>query len=702
MNFDLAKTPVEYIKGVGPKKGELLRKELDIHTLEHLLMYYPFRYVDRTNFNTISEIRSNDIDYQVIGKFRGLSENKTKNGRKLLSAFFYDATGTVEVTWFHGFKWIKEFIKPDLEYVLFGKPNYFNGSYSFIHPELEVKGEQVSVSFGKLQPIYSTTEKLSAIGLHSKGISKILQNALEIVKGKWNEILPQSVIEQFNLIDREEAFTQIHFPTTQEHLHQAKLRLKFEELFFIQVSVVWKKMFIKHNQKGFVFHEKTNFLKRFYREKLPFNLTNAQIKVLREIRADVTSGHQMNRLLQGDVGSGKTLVALISMLMAVDAGHQACLMAPTEILAQQHFQTISELLDGLPVQVRLLTGNTKASLRKEISQMLSDGTLKILIGTHALIEDAVKFKNLGLAVIDEQHRFGVEQRARLWSKNRLPPHILVMTATPIPRTLAMTLYGDLDVSIIDEMPPGRTPVATYHITEAHRLKLYGFIKQQIAKGRQVYIVYPLIEESEKLDLLALEEGIESLQRIFPLPDYQFSVVHGKMPPDVKAHEMDRFVKGISNIMVSTTVIEVGVNVPNATIMVIENAERFGLSQLHQLRGRVGRGAEKSYCFLMTGNKISSDAKVRIETMCQTNDGFKIAEIDLKLRGPGEISGTRQSGLARLKIANLATDQEIIQITREAAFNLYKDDPELSKPEHKNTKLYYQHLYAHNSHYAKIS
>ncbi|MFN4298587.1 MAG: ATP-dependent DNA helicase RecG [Thermaurantimonas sp.] len=702
MNFELAHTPIEYIKGVGPKRGELLRKELNIHTLDDLLHHFPFRYVDRTTFHTISDIKTTEVDIQLIGKFKSIQESKTKNGRRILTGLFYDDTGSVEVTWFQGFKLIKDYIKLDKTYVLFGRPNYFNGTFSFIHPELEEKSNAEQQVASVLQPVYSTTEKLTAVGLHSKGISKIIQNALELIKGKWQEVLPLKVVEGHQLISREEAFLYIHFPQSEEQLQKARKRLKFEELFFIQISVVWQKMLVSQNNKGFIFREIHNHLRTFYHQKLPYKLTNAQIRVLREIRADVTSGKQMNRLLQGDVGSGKTLVALQAMLMAVDAGFQACMMAPTEILAQQHYQTISEMLFGLPVNVKLLTGSTKTAERREIHRMLEDGSLHILIGTHALIEDTVSFNNLGLAVIDEQHRFGVEQRGKLWKKNTQPPHILVMTATPIPRTLAMTLYGDLEVSVIDELPPGRKPVATYHVTEAHRLRLFGFMKSEIAKGRQIYVVYPLIEESEKLDLLALEQGIENLQRAFPLPDYQFSVVHGRMSPEDKAHEMERFVKGISNIMVATTVIEVGVNVPNATVMVIENAERFGLSQLHQLRGRVGRGAEKSYCILVTGNKLSSDAKVRIETMCRTNDGFEIAEIDLQLRGPGDIMGTRQSGLVNMKIANLATDQHLVQVTRDAALSLYKDDPKLTKPEHRPSLLYYQHLYASSASYAKIS
>lgn len=620
----------------------------------------------------------------------------------MLTGLFYDHTGSVDVVWFQGLKMIKDYLQTEKTYILFGKPNYFNGSYSFIHPELEEYGNLDVQNISVLQPVYSTTEKLTSAGLHSRGLSKIMQSALDIIKNKWNEILPSHIVEKYGLEHRETAFRHIHFPKSESDLEKARHRLKFEELFFIQVSVVWQKMNIRLSNNGFVFDEKYSFLRSFYLEKLPFKLTNAQIRVLREIRADVTSGRQMNRLLQGDVGSGKTLVALQAMLMAVDAGYQACLMAPTEILAQQHYQTLSELLEGLPVLVKLLTGSTKTAERRLIHSMLSDGSLHILIGTHALIEDQVVFKNLGLAVIDEQHRFGVDQRARLWKKNVRPPHILVMTATPIPRTLAMTMYGDLDVSVIDELPPGRKPIATYHITEAHRLRLNGFLKNEIHKGRQVYVVYPLIEESEKSDLLALEKGIEYLQRIFPPPEYQLSVVHGRMSAEDKAFEMQRFVRGITHIMVATSVIEVGVNVPNATVMVIENAERFGLSQLHQLRGRVGRGAEKSYCLLVTANKLSNDAKVRIETMCRTNNGFEIAEIDLKLRGPGDIMGKRQSGMVSLKIANLATDLDIIQCSREAALELYHNDPYLSKGEHLMTRRYYQYLFASSSGYAKIS
>ncbi len=702
MNFDLASTPIEYVKGVGPKRGELLRKELNIHTLDDLLRHFPFRYVDRTTFHTIVKIRSTDADVQIIGKFKNLQESRSKSGRRMIIGTFFDDTGEVDVVWFQGLKLIKDFIKPEKKYILFGKPNSFSRRLSFAHPELEEYGQDAEQGRAVLQPVYSTTEKLTATGLHSKGIGKIMQNALDLIRNKWNEILPPELCKKFNLIHREMAFQHIHFPKSESDLEDARFRLKFEELFFLQISVVWQKMLAQKNTKGLVFDQKHGFLRSFYLEKLPFKLTNAQIRVLREIRSDVTSGYQMNRLLQGDVGSGKTLVALLSILMAIDAGYQACMMAPTEILARQHYQTISQMLYGMPVVVRLLTGSTKTSERREIHKMLENNTLHILIGTHALIEDTVVFKNLGLAIIDEQHRFGVEQRAKLWKKNVRPPHILVMTATPIPRTLAMTVYGDLDVSVIDELPPGRKPVATYHITEAHRLRLNGFLKNEIKKGRQVYIVYPLIEESEKLDLLALEKGIEYLQHTFPLPDYQISVVHGRMHAEDKAFEMQRFVKGITQIMVATSVIEVGVDVPNATVMVIENAERFGLSQLHQLRGRVGRGAEKSYCILVTGDKLTSEGKIRIDTMCRTNNGFEIAEIDLKLRGPGDLMGTRQSGLMNLKIANLATDQLVVQQSREAAIHLYENDPELVKPEHQQTKLYYQYLYASGSNYAKIS
>ncbi|WP_207424441.1 ATP-dependent DNA helicase RecG [Desertivirga brevis] len=670
-------TPIEYLKGVGPKRGEVIRKELGIFSYEDLINYFPFRYVDRTKFYKIRELNSDLPSVQVLGRLVSKELVGEKRGKRLV-ATLRDDTGIIELIWFQGINWIEKSLNPGNVYIAFGKPNEFNGKISIAHPELEVYNPN-SPKAGNLtlQPVYNSTEKLKQFSLDTKGIQKLQEAALDIVIGAVEETLPEYILTKFKLLTKREALFKIHFPPDATLLEAARKRLKFEELFFIQLKLLKNKLIRNQRFRGHIFSRVGEKFNTFYKEKLPFNLTNAQKRVIKEIRQDTQKGHQMNRLIQGDVGSGKTAVALVSMLFAIDNDFQACMMAPTEILAQQHYQSVKSLVGDDFINVALLTGSTPKKERKVIHQSLLEGSLDILIGTHALLEDEVQFKNLGLAVIDEQHRFGVQQRARLWKKNTVPPHILVMTATPIPRTLAMTLYGDLDVSVIDELPAGRKPIKTIHLFENQRLRMFGLIRQEIAKGRQVYVVYPLIKESEKLDLLHLEAGIEAITREFPLPDYRISVVHGKLKPADKDFEMQRFVKGETQIMVATTVIEVGVNVPNASVMIIENSERFGLSQLHQLRGRVGRGAEQSYCILMSSNKLSREGKVRLETMVRSNDGFEISEIDLQLRGPGDIEGTQQSGVLDLKIADLAQDQKILQAAREEVIQIFEEDPELA-------------------------
>jgi len=593
----------------------------------------------------------------------------------------------IELVWFRGLKWLEGKFKPDTYYVVFGRINEFNGRFSIPHPEMDELSEFQSKPAVSLQPRYNSSEILKNRGLDSKGILKLQESLNCLVKQVIPENIPNKITQDFKLLERETAFKLIHFPQNEEQLHAAERRLKFEELFYIQLKLLKSKNYRKQFTGGFSFSKIGDFFNDFYQNHLPFPLTGAQKKVVKEIRLDLAKGIQMNRLLQGDVGSGKTIVALLCMLIALDNEFQACLMAPTEILATQHFAGITSILNKMNVHIALLTGNIKGKQRTQLLKDLKDGKINIIIGTHALIEDNVEFQNLGLVIIDEQHRFGVEQRSKLHRKNKIPPHVLVMTATPIPRTLSMTFYGDLDVSVIDELPPGRKPIKTMHLMDNQRLRMFGFIREQIEMGRQVYIVYPLIKESEKLDLKNLEEGFEAIQREFPLPEYRISVVHGKMKNDIKDFEMQRFVKGETQIMVATTVIEVGVNVPNASIMVIENAERFGLSQLHQLRGRVGRGADQSYCVLMTGFKLSRESKIRMETMCRTNDGFEISEVDLKLRGPGDIEGTQQSGVVDLKIANLATDQDILIAARIAAQSIIDDDPEYAKEENKLIRYY---------------
>lgn len=681
-------TPVEYLKGVGPQRADVLKKELSVFTYQDLINHYPFRYVDRTKFYKINQLGPDLPLVQFIGRLISKEIVGEKQSRRLV-AKLRDDTGIVELVWFQGIGWVEKMLRPNAAFIVFGKPNEFNGKISFSHPEIELYNPHLKKQGNlTLQPVYNSTEKLKQFSLDTKGIQRIQAAALETVLYEIEETLPGYLLLRYKLIGKKEAIQYIHFPPDASALQAAIRRLKFEELFFIQLKLLKNKLLRTQKFKGAIFDKVGEKFTTFYNEKLPFDLTNAQKRVLKEIRLDTQRGIQMNRLLQGDVGSGKTIVALMCMLLAIDNGCQACIMAPTEILAQQHFQSIHKMVNDDFVSVSILTGSTPKKERKIIHERLAAGKLDILVGTHALIEDAVQFANLGLAVVDEQHRFGVEQRAKLWRKNSVPPHVLVMTATPIPRTLSMTLYGDLDVSVIDELPAGRKPIKTIHLFESQRLRMFGFMKQEIALGRQVYIVYPLIKESEKLDLLYLEAGIETISREFPLPDYRISIVHGKLKPAEKDFEMQRFIKGETQIMVATTVIEVGVNVPNASVMIIENAERFGLSQLHQLRGRVGRGAEQSYCILMSGNKLSKEARVRLETMVKTNDGFEISEIDLQLRGPGDIEGTRQSGVLDLKLADLMQDQHILQEARNEVIRIFDEDPNLALEKNQLLKKYF--------------
>ncbi len=679
MNANILHTPITYLKGVGPGRAELLGSELAVHTYGDLLQVFPNRYIDRTSYYKINELKRTNADVQIIGEITDIRTVSQKRGKRLV-ATFSDETGSMELVWFRGQKWIANNLKSRTKYVVFGRTNWFNNRFSMPHPEMELLDEHQSSLRTAMQPIYPSTEKLSTRGISNRVMINLMQQLFRETNNSFPETLSENIISDLSLVSRAEALFNIHFPQSQEMIARAKFRLKFEELFYIQLQLISKKLIRKKKIKGFPFEEVGEHFNDFYSNHLPFPLTGAQKKVLKEIRADLGSNAQMNRLLQGDVGSGKTVVALMSMLLALDNGFQACLMAPTEILAIQHYNSLTELLIGMPVEIALLTGSTKKARRSEIHAGLDDGSLQILIGTHAVLEDKVQFTNLGLAIIDEQHRFGVAQRSKLWKKNEKPPHILVMTATPIPRTLAMSLYGDLDISIIDELPPGRKPVRTVHRTDSNRLKLFQFIRDEIKQGRQIYVVYPLIKESEALDYKDLMDGYESLVRDFPMPDYQISIVHGKMKSEDKDYEMQRFVKGQSQIMVATTVIEVGVNIPNASVMVIESAERFGLSQLHQLRGRVGRGADQSYCILMTADQLSTDAQTRISTMVHTNDGFEIAEVDLRLRGPGDLMGTQQSGLLNLKIADIVKDNDVLKTARYYALQTLKKDPELSSEE----------------------
>ena len=678
---NLLLTPIEYLKGVGPNRGELLRKELGIYKYQDLVNFFPNRYIDRTRYYKINELQNNIAEVQIIGKIINIKTVEFGRSQKRLVATFVDDTGQMELVWFQGHKWIRESLKLNEICVIFGKCTSFGSTFNMAHPEIELLSEHEKSLRSAMQPVYPSTETLTNRGISNRVINKMMQQLFLETQALFTETLPDYLINELKLIPKKAALFNIHFPKSTEVLAKAKFRLIFEELFFIQLQLITKNLIRKHKIKGHPFATVGENFNDFYQHHLPFQLTNAQKRVIKEIRTDMGSNAQMNRLLQGDVGSGKTIVAFMSMLLALDNGFQACLMAPTEILANQHFVGLSELAQTLNINIRILTGSTKIAQRRIIHEELENGTLHILIGTHALLEDKVKFKNLGLAVIDEQHRFGVEQRSKLWKKNVIPPHVLVMTATPIPRTLAMSLYGDLDISVIDELPPGRKPIQTVHRFDSNRLKVWKFLRDEIALGRQIYIVYPLIQESEKMDFKDLMDGYESVSRDFPLPQYSISILHGKMKPAEKDAEMKRFSEGKTNIMVATTVIEVGVNVPNASVMIIESAERFGLSQLHQLRGRVGRGAEQSYCILMTSHKLSSDSKTRMETMVQTNDGFEIAEVDLKLRGPGDLMGTQQSGVLNLQIADLVRDRDTLALARNYALKLLKEDAGMQKPEH---------------------
>jgi ATP-dependent DNA helicase RecG len=693
--------PITYLKGVSVQRATLIYTELGIKTCNDLLYFFPFRYIDKTTFYTVKELQPNTSEVQIVGKITKVKSVAQKRGSRLV-ATFEDATGTMELVWFKGQKWIKEALKINEPYVVFGKLNHYNGRFSIPHPEMEEVSAYKKKLQSKMQPVYPSTEKLTNSGVSNKMIRTYVQQVLQQFYENIQESLSPEIIENFHLISKRDALLNAHFPKNQEYLSKAQNRLKFEELFFIQLELLTKKLINKTKIKGVVFKNVGAHFTTFYDNYLPFDLTNAQKRVLKEIRKDVASGAQMNRLLQGDVGSGKTIVALLSMLLAIDNGFQATIMAPTEILAMQHYLAISELLTSMDLRVDLLTGSVKVKKRREIHQNLEDGTLNILIGTHALLEDKVKFKNLGIAIIDEQHRFGVAQRSKLWKKNTIIPHILVMTATPIPRTLAMSVYGDLDISVIDELPPGRKEVKTVHRFDRNRLSVFKFMKDEIDKGRQIYVVYPLIQESEAMDYKDLMDGYESISREFPSPNYQISIVHGQMKPADKAYEMERFVKGETQIMVATTVIEVGVNVPNASVMIIESSERFGLSQLHQLRGRVGRGADQSYCILLSSYKLSEEGKTRLKTMVETTDGFKIAEVDLKLRGPGNLMGTQQSGVLNLKIADVVKDSQILVAARNTAITLLQDDSNLSKPENANINRAYSVLSKNSKIWSNIS
>ncbi len=680
MANNLLDTPIEYLKGVGPERAKLLKQEFDIHSFGDLLRWYPYRYVDRTRFYKTNEISGDLLYVQLRGQILSLKSSGHSKGARMTAQFVDDA-GSVELIWFAGLKWLQGKYKPGQEYVVFGKPTVYNGKINIAHPETEEITDENLKRTSALQPMYSSSERSKMKGLDSKGIMKLQKTISLLVESKIPETLPEKIIDNLKLLSREETLKQIHFPSNPQIVLRAEARIKFEEFLYIQLRILRVKMMRQENVKGWVFDTVGEQFNSFFNNHLPFPLTNAQKRVIKEIRQDLGGGKQMNRLLQGDVGSGKTVVALMCMLLANDNGFQACLMAPTEILANQHFVTLKELLKNMSIHIGLLTGSTKTKDRKVLHEALRSGEMNILIGTHALIEDVVQFKNLGLVVIDEQHRFGVEQRSKLWKKNTNPPHILVMTATPIPRTLAMTLYGDLDTSIIDEMPPGRKQIRTVHYFDSQRLRVFGFMKEQIQAGRQIYLVYPLIDESKTMDYKNLLDGYESISRAFPLPEFNVSIVHGQMKAADKNFEMERFVKGETNIMVATTVIEVGVNIPNASVMIVESAERFGLSQLHQLRGRVGRGAEQSFCILMTSYKLGKDSKLRMDTMVRTNDGFEIAEVDLKLRGPGDLEGTQQSGLIGLRLADITKDGAILQHARGVAAEILDDDPTLEKPIH---------------------
>jgi ATP-dependent DNA helicase RecG len=702
INKEFLDTEITYLQGVGPKRAELLNKELSIFIFRDLLYYFPYKYIDRTRFYKIAELDPDLPFVQIRGIIKGYTTEGHGAGKRLV-ADFQDDTGTIKLVWFKGGKWITGSFSPGVEFIVFGKPGVFNGIINVIHPEIEAADKMAERLNSALQAQYSTTEKLKNQFISSKTISKLLGNMLKQIKIRLPETLPGYIVSRYKLMELHEALHKIHFPANPDELERARHRLKFEELFYIQLNLLRFKSNRNLKFKGFVFSSVGDNFNNFYYNNLPFTLTDAQKRVMKEIRKDLGSGKQMNRLLQGDVGSGKTLVALMSMLIAIDNGYQACIMAPTEILANQHYQSITKLLEGIDIKIRLLTGSSKKSSRKSIAESLLDRSLNILIGTHVLLEENVQFANLGLVIIDEQHRFGVAQRARLWQKNLDPPHILVMTATPIPRTLAMTLYGDLDVSVIDELPPGRVPIKTMHFTDSERNKVFGFIRNQIAQKRQIYIVYPLIKESETMDYKDLEDGWDTISRIFPAPKYCISIVHGKMTPANKEMSMKLFKDGVAHILIATTVIEVGVDIPNATVMVIESAERFGLSQLHQLRGRVGRGADQSYCILMSSDKLSREAAKRIEVMIRTNDGFEIAETDLQLRGPGDIEGTLQSGIPfDLKIADLGKVGHLIEYVRHIAEEIIDLDPLLESNQNLIFRSELKRLFSQKQSWSNIS
>ena len=679
MNSDFLNQSIEFIKGVGPTRSKLLSEELNLKTIKNFIDFYPYRYIDRSRFYNINQIPKNQSEVQIIGKIRSIKRTKVRY-RDRLNCEFYDDTGKIDLIWYRGFNWVEESLKVNEDYVVYGKIIWFGNKASIAHPEIKTKSNFNRNVPRRLHGIYSSTEKLVNEGVTQKYFIKIIYNLLNSIQDHIKENLSFSILKEFNLIDRYKAIINIHLPESQELLSESIRRLKFEELFFNQLGFQLTRNDRVQKLNGFKFEKVGNKLNEFYKTSLPFELTGDQKKVIKEIRNDFRDGKQMNRLLQGDVGSGKTIVSLMVMLIAIDNGFQSCILAPTEILANQHFKSLSELLINFDIKVNLLTGSTKTKDRKLIHNDLLSGETNILVGTHAILEDIVQFKNLGLSIIDEQHRFGVAQRAKLWKKNNPPPHILVMTATPIPRTLAMSLYGDLDISSIKELPPGRITTKTVHKYDKNRLSVFKFLKDQIKKGRQVYLVYPLINESEKLDYKDLMDGYESVVREFPRPDFQVSIVHGKMNAKDKDYEMKRFIEKETQILVSTTVIEVGVNVPNASVMVIESAERFGLSQLHQLRGRVGRGNDESYCILMTKDKLSEDSKLRIETMVKVSDGFELAEVDLKLRGPGDMLGTRQSGMLKFKLADIIYDTEILNNARNSAIKILRDDPRLNNKE----------------------
>ena len=697
--FDITTRDIKYLQGVGPQRATLLNKELNIFSLHDLLYYFPYKYVDRSRLYYIHEIDGNMPYIQLKGQILSF-ETMGEGRQRRLVAHFSDGTGVIDLVWFQGIKYLMGKYKAHEEYIVFGKPTVFNGRINVAHPDID-SAKELTLSVMGLQPYYNTTEKMKRAGLNSHALEKLMNNAFSLLQGTFSETLSSYIVEQHHLMSLDEAIRQIHFPQNPEKLRKAQYRLKFEELFYVQLNILRYTKDRQRKFRGLCFERVGEVFNTFYSQNLPFQLTGAHKRVIKEIRKDMGSGRQMNRLLQGDVGSGKTLVALMTMLIALDNGYQACMMAPTEILAAQHYETIKQFLFGMDVRVELLMGSVKGKKREEILKGLLTGEVQILIGTHAVLEDTVNFSSLGMVVIDEQHRFGVAQRAKLWAKNTNPPHVLVMTATPIPRTLAMTLYGDLDVSIIDELPPGRKPIQTIHQFDNRRPSLYAGIRKQIDEGRQIYIVYPLIKESEKIDIKNLEEGYEQICAEFP--DCKVSKVHGQMKPAVKDAEMQRFVNGETQIMVATTVIEVGVNVPNASVMVIENAERFGLSQLHQLRGRVGRGADQSYCILVTSYKLAEETRKRLEIMVQTCDGFEIAEADLKLRGPGDLEGTQQSGIAfDLKIADIARDGQLLQYVREIASKIVDNDPTFSLPENEIIWKQLQMLRKNNVNWAVIS